>query len=204
VPVKSCSNPSRYVAIGYAIEVNEQKDISTVVEITINFKAIVCASSHDFGVEMHTGIHVTKVADELHRASKSLADFLERRFIRIKLVENVLYMLFERSRRSQPRVQFPPAAWPLLRGLMNRIAFSCHLGGFHTKPARYVVRIERTSDVKVCIPRVRFLHGQNCNVTHGAGWFPNTGVRNRPYAEKTLPVQGLALRGDERRRLSDS
>ncbi len=53
---------------------------------------------------MHTWIHITKVADKLHRAPKSLADFLERRFIHIKLIENVLYMLFERSRCSQSRM----------------------------------------------------------------------------------------------------
>ena len=51
---------------------------------------------------MDAGIHITKVADELHRAAKSPADFLERRFIRIKLVDNVPYMFFQRSRRPQP------------------------------------------------------------------------------------------------------
>lgn len=88
----------------YPIKVDEQHGISRVVEITINIEAVVCDSFHDFGVEMHTWIHITKVADKLHRAPKSLADFLERRFIHIKLIENVLYMLFERSRCSQSRM----------------------------------------------------------------------------------------------------
>jgi hypothetical protein len=144
----------------YPIKVDEPHHISTVVEITINLKAVLCDPSHDFGLEMYTGIHLTKVADELHRTPKTPTNFLERRFIRIKLVENVLHMLIERSKRSQPRAQFPPTAWPLFRCLRNSIAFSRYLSAFHTKPARYVVRIERTSDVKVCVPRVRILHGE--------------------------------------------
>ena len=125
-----------------SIKVYEQHQISTVVEITINLKAVMCDPSHDFGLEMYSGTHITKIADELHRASKTLADLLERRPIPIKLVENVPYMLFERGSRSQARMQFPQAAWSLLRGLMNKIAFSGYISSFHTKPARYVVRIE--------------------------------------------------------------
>jgi hypothetical protein len=69
-------------------------EISTVIKVTINAETVVCAPSHDFGVEMDTGIHITKVAYELHRAAKFPADFCERRFICIKLVENILHMLF--------------------------------------------------------------------------------------------------------------
>ena len=56
----------------YPIKVDEPHHISTVVEITINIEAVVCDSFHDFGVEMHTWIHITKVADKLHRAPKVL------------------------------------------------------------------------------------------------------------------------------------
>ena len=156
--LQTCSKPAKF-RNWYAIKVDEQQQISTVVEITINFKAVLRDPSHYFGLEMYTGIHITKVADELHRAPKTATNFLERRFIRIKLIENVLHMFIERSRRSQPRVQFPSTAWPLFRRPRNSIAFSRYLSAFHTKPARYLVRIETTSDVKVCVPRVQILHG---------------------------------------------
>lgn len=57
-------------------------------------------------------------------------------------------------------MQLPPAAWPVLCGITNGIAFPCNLRRCHAKPACDVVRFERASDVKVPIPRVRFLHGK--------------------------------------------
>lgn len=43
---------------------------------------------------MDAGAHITKVANKLHRAAKFPADFCECCFIHIKLVKDILHMLF--------------------------------------------------------------------------------------------------------------
>jgi hypothetical protein len=53
-------------------------------------------------------------ANELHGATKFAAEFLEHGFIGIKLVENVSYVLVERSRWIHARMKCPQAAWPFL------------------------------------------------------------------------------------------
>ena len=51
---------------------------------------------------MDTGIHVMEVANELHCAAEIATELPECSFVRVKLLENVFYVLFERSRRAQP------------------------------------------------------------------------------------------------------
>jgi hypothetical protein len=75
---------------------------SAVVEVTMDTKAVVCDPLNDFGVEMDTGIHVTEVANELHGAAEIATNLPESILVCVKLVENVFYMPFERSRRPQP------------------------------------------------------------------------------------------------------
>jgi len=53
---------------------------------------------------MNAGTDITEVANELHCAALFAAEFLERGFAGIKLVEYVSYMLVERSGRIHTRM----------------------------------------------------------------------------------------------------
>ena len=58
-------------------------------------------------------------------------------------------------------MECPEAAWPAIWGGADSIAFPRRLRGRHTDPARDIIGGERSSDAKVCVPRVRFFHSQS-------------------------------------------